>query len=631
MTCLSSLVFASPWWAAALAVAIAVPLLAHLLSRGAARTLAFPATRFVRRAQADIAQFHRPRRLTLLALRAAALAAVVLAFMQPTWQTRAAGPGGPGHVIIVLDRSASMNRYAGGVSLFDDAKRRATDLLAAHAGGLASVVVLDRQPHDLLPEPTRNHDALRAALTAVTPSDERGDAVAAAALVERLIRAGGAEATIHVLTDAQATQWRDVPWPQGAHVQWHRLDASIANVSVRGLTVTPAAPVIGEPVLVTAEATNHGEASADVRIALRNAAERTAVALTLPPGGSQRVAFEATAQTPGEWVLRVGVDDADALAADDEAAAVVTVTERRRVVLVTQADAQDVRTATFYVARALAPTPDGPIKLDVVRPAELSALDGTDPAAFVLCDAGVLTDEAAEALRRRVEGGAGLLAIGAIGVGDLLPMHGLEWEADGGPFALRPPRADELPVFAGGPTAELLRHRYARRARGTLGPEASVLLTFEDGAPAAAWWGVGRGRVALLAMDVAPPSSDFARTPLFLPLLHELLRHVLPQQPHLLAYHPGVAVDAGGRVVDRVGLMTTDAGQAWVGIEREESDLRPLELESWAAQAATEGAGEARRDAPLWPYALMLAVSLLAAESLTLAAARVERGGAADA
>src|SRR3954466_15118724 len=102
--------FLSPLFLVGLA-AIAIPVLVHLIQRERKRVVAFPSLMFVRRIPYQSVRRRRIRHWLLLALRAAALALLVLAFARPFFRESAialAASGGAREVVILLDQSASM-------------------------------------------------------------------------------------------------------------------------------------------------------------------------------------------------------------------------------------------------------------------------------------------------------------------------------------------------------------------------------------------------------------------------------------------------------------------------------------------------------------------------------------------
>src|SRR5437763_16751465 len=92
--------------------AIAIPILIHLIQRERKRIIQLPSLMFVRRIPYQSVRRRRIRHWLLLAMRAAALARIVLAFARPFFRqsalAAAAAAGAARGVVILLDQSARM-------------------------------------------------------------------------------------------------------------------------------------------------------------------------------------------------------------------------------------------------------------------------------------------------------------------------------------------------------------------------------------------------------------------------------------------------------------------------------------------------------------------------------------------
>src|ERR1051325_3208565 len=91
-TRLMRILFSNPLWL--LGALIAVPLLAHLFSRARPRRRDFPSLRLLREGLRRGHSIKRPRDRWLLLLRTLAIAALVLAFLQPLLLSRFASDSG---------------------------------------------------------------------------------------------------------------------------------------------------------------------------------------------------------------------------------------------------------------------------------------------------------------------------------------------------------------------------------------------------------------------------------------------------------------------------------------------------------------------------------------------------------
>src|SRR5947209_3303824 len=126
-----------PWFAAAGAAAVALPLAIHFLTRPRPRRMRLSTIRFVREAMRGRAARSRLRDAVVLALRAAALLLLGWTFARPLPADRAlVSPGAEAAAVraVVLDCSQSMAARAGGSTAFERGRAVAARHLAAPPG-----------------------------------------------------------------------------------------------------------------------------------------------------------------------------------------------------------------------------------------------------------------------------------------------------------------------------------------------------------------------------------------------------------------------------------------------------------------------------------------------------------------
>lgn len=122
--------FLQPVFALA-ALAIAVPIILHLVRRREVRRLTFPAIRYLRRAEQRYARRLRLRHLLLLALRGSIILVAAIAAAGPLIGRGEAGDHQPTALAIILDESQSSSRLLADRSLLDlyvERARRTLDL-----------------------------------------------------------------------------------------------------------------------------------------------------------------------------------------------------------------------------------------------------------------------------------------------------------------------------------------------------------------------------------------------------------------------------------------------------------------------------------------------------------------------
>ena len=616
--------FAHPQWLWVLPVAVGVPLLAHLLSRGGGRRVVFPGTRFLGRAVAGSSRWWRPRRWFVLALRAALLALIVAAFARPIWRGDVLmGWGRPGQqgavgggvaTVIVLDRSASMTRPYRGATLFDEARRRAVRVLGSldASRDRAAVVLLDEAPRSLLPEATGNVSELIQLLGRVEPSHGHGDTDAALRLASVLVRRAAAARThldgtgatdqpsrkvrVELFSDLQASQFQGRWWEHagltGSSWRVHRVGEGARNVAVSQPRLSPVEPIVGQRAEVHVDVAvypdrhpstgDRVDAADPVSVAVDTTFEGRSQTRTveLRPGSVRTVGFTITPRDPGPARLDVGVvAGGDTFDLDNRTGRFFTVRASRRVALVTGADVNDPRRAAYYFARAAAASPDtadpslspvGGVVLEHWRSDEIEQRlagsprsDAADmraelaPSAVVIVEAGGLDPNALIALHRYIKSGGAVVWIvdspeavaalrswtlpgSATGVSPIIPGAGVSWSHNADRH-LAGGRFDDplLSVFEGPARGALMRVTFSTAWLGSIEPASVDLLRYNDGSPALACRWIGAGRLAVFGADLSPGASGLVKGPLFVPLLHQLIRGLTPGPPTPAAPHPG--------------------------------------------------------------------------------------------
>ncbi|MBX3173210.1 MAG: BatA domain-containing protein [Gemmatimonadaceae bacterium] len=197
--------FLAPW-ALLMAAAAAVPLLLHLLRRRTGTRVEFPAVRYLLRAEKEHAREVRLRNFLLMMLRVAIVLAVAMAMARPIGVFPGVGHP-PTAVALVVDNSlSSAAAGADGPALtrLIDAARAV--LASAGSADAVTLVTADGEASTGAPE------ELQRMLDALRPLDGAGDVAAALDRARTVLAASEQpERRLVLLTDAQASQWRDIP------------------------------------------------------------------------------------------------------------------------------------------------------------------------------------------------------------------------------------------------------------------------------------------------------------------------------------------------------------------------------------------------------------------------------------
>lgn len=111
------------------AAAALIPLIIHLFSRRRVKIVEFSSLKHLKAMQRRQVRRLKIRQLLLLLLRMLIILMVVLAFARPTTESGSVGAHATVSAVVLLDNSASMNRYVSDGNLFDLAKDRTAELI----------------------------------------------------------------------------------------------------------------------------------------------------------------------------------------------------------------------------------------------------------------------------------------------------------------------------------------------------------------------------------------------------------------------------------------------------------------------------------------------------------------------
>lgn len=197
--------FLAPFWLA-LAAAVAVPLLIHLMRRRIGMRVDFPAARYLARAEREHSRTLRIRNLLLMLLRVLAILAIAIAAARPVARWVGAGHA-PTAIAIVVDNSLSASVVVNGHPMLDQFKGMARDVLAsANSADRLWLVTIDGK--------VRGGSAatLRDELNRLEAVGGAGDPAAALGRAIGVVRSSGLEARqIALVTDGQRTEWQHTP------------------------------------------------------------------------------------------------------------------------------------------------------------------------------------------------------------------------------------------------------------------------------------------------------------------------------------------------------------------------------------------------------------------------------------
>lgn len=624
----------------ALAAAVAVPLLLHLLQRHQGPRVVFPALRYLRRAETEHARRIRLRQLLLMLLRVAVLVLIAGAAARP--YLRAAGAAHqPTAVVIVLDNSMSTSVVMRDRRVLDELKDRA--LVTLDDAETEDLFWLMRAGSPWEPawpgDPTLTARRVRETVS----SSAAADLIAALDRARAILATGaqGRATEIQLLTDMQATnlvggvESRD--WP--TIITWTGLEPPPDNVAIEAVEVGGGVtPIAGQRSTVAVLVTGRSTAdSVNVRLTVD---DRVIAATTTLTGAASILSLPA-----GEiGFLRGWVEkDPDAVRPDDR---------RYFATRVAPPPAYSVSGTLGLVDEALAVleragrirSADPPVADAALLPGA-RGIDAAEPAQSVIV---LPPDSAIElpAVNRRIA------------------AAGVPWQ-----FETGPDRGDaQLDMGAGEAAAlralETVRITVAYRLIPQQGAASdSVLLRLTDGSP----WAVrgtraGGGRYVVFASPFSTDASTLPTSTALVPLLDRLFgawiagRPVvteavpgqeigLPERADAVRSPDGTIEPATGtiRLTGDAGVYTILHGDSTVGMVAVnppalESDLRRADLrrlhdalpgaeiigadraDEWRARIFRERVGR-----EIWRFLVLATVALLAIEALVAAAGATSR------
>lgn len=700
--------FANPVFISALAL-VGVPLAIHMLTLRTPKRILFPTVRFIKRAEASQSALFRLRHWILLALRTLLVLLLVFTFLRPVLTkgmlTPPAQAATGNTTIVILDNSMSMGWQGSSMSPFDRGRQTAHRIIAdAGSDELLNLIIASGAPTSTFKEPSGGAFLLKQDLEKAKPTLERANIDAALAEAARQFSAmKNPSGALNVITDGQRTNWSSVrmpTFPKDVEIIFHTAsDAHAENVAVTEITVQPPEPAVGEEVTVSCKVANYSTRARSIPVTLSLHDEKDwEQTLELEPNASGAAQVRFRALRGGVFSGHAQIAE-DGLAGDDRRSFSFTVQERVRVVVVSREDAQDFKRGLIYLLRAISPrgesASDGVIA-EVAHPDRLDKFTLATAQVVLLHGADALSGAAVDALHDYLSNGGGLIWF-VSGAGDKDSLANLaakfgedfQWPVRYGMPLDRGIPNSEAALFSQANFDHPLLRRFRDRAdiaeigflryfaTERIKDRGQVLMKFNDDTVAIAKSNAGVGQVLLCNFSPAREASDLSRHPVFLPLIHEMIRHMRPEGAVRRSYEPGGSFAATVSMNEQIGelavydptgerinaAIATQQSEAMVFCPRaeqagiyeirsgdttlsavavnpdsRESDLAPLDETALAALVhvghdrilsgdanSAEALGRLMEGRPIWHYLLLAALLFLAIEQL-LALRWMKRG-----
>ena len=673
--------FLTPFFLAGLA-ALAIPVVIHLIQRERKRVIEFPSLMFVRRIPYQSVRRRRIRHWLLLVLRAVAMALIVAAFARPFLRQGAAAAvvgGGARDIVILLDRSASMG-YGDHWNRARDAARAVVRSMGAD--DRATLVLFGRNAEEHM-RATSDRARLEEAITAARVSSGATRYGPALKLAESILGRSPLKRRQTVLiSDFQKTGWsgsEEVRFGDDKRLSTVSIGADrTANLSVPSVSLGRSAFSGQERIAVTAGLSNRGdEGLKDVPVTLTvDGHELQTEHATVAAHTSGSVTFAPfTLAAPNvRGMVRAG---SDVLPADNTFHFVLAPIAPVSLVIVNGVDGGERADASLFLSKALSIGTTPTFRVDVTSAGRLAPTSFDRHAVVILNDTMFPPAGGAGALKRFVERGGGLLVVAGDrsswpqGEAELLPGK------LGAPVDRTAGRSGSLgfldyshpvfEVFKAPRSGDFSAAHIFRYRAFEAGPTDRVIARYDDGAVAAAERKVGSGRVIVWTSPLDDTWTDIGVKPVFLPLVHQLVRHLAHYEASTSWFTVGQVLDLAARAktkADRIavtpagerisqagsrpneGLLELDEQGIYevrstgaangqpealaVNLDPAESDLTPLDPRELVAtvtgRATPPGPAEpvaqqemtreeAERRQGLWWYLLLAGLLLLAAET----------------
>lgn len=520
-------------------VALAVPVIIHLVHRQHPDGKAFPSLMFLQQIPVKTQRKQRIRHWLLFLMRCLAIALFVLAFARPMFDgadEAAALAGGGRDLVIVLDRSYSMSyggRWADGVA----AAQRVIDGLGPE--DRAALVMVDREA-TAVTLPTIERTELSTALGRQAVTARGTNFAPGLQLAGRLLRESDfPHREVVLISDFQEVGWsrdNDLRLPDGVRFTAVPLADEVApNLAIANVTLAPEPRGDREQVVVSARLLNRGLTRAEVEATFElNGQAIQSTTVSVGGRGTETVVFQSALvpESPGRGIVRL---TGDGVPADDVFHFVLSAGRALPVLVLEGAGARP--NQSLFLTRALNVGSQPAFRVTVKPAGAFRATDLDGIEVVVLNDAPFPGGQAGTALRAFVEAGGGLL----VAFGD----RPTPWPADA--LDLLPgqvgPRVDRLDdgggvltnlefghpvfeVFSAPRSGDFSAGRVYRYRRFNAINSDAVVARFDDGGTALAGHSVGDGRVLVWTTTLDTYWNDLGIQPAFVPFLHETVKYL---------------------------------------------------------------------------------------------------------
>ncbi len=550
---------------------LVIPVVVHLTRKRKAQVVEFPSLMFLERVPFQEDSRRRIQHWLLFLLRALAIALIVAAFARPFLEDEdiaAGGGGGPREVVILVDQSYSM-----GVGDHWDGALEAAREVVRGLGPLdrASLVFFAHNA-TVSVRSSADRDRLMAALDTVELSDESTSYGPGLKLAQTILEETDLPGRELVLIgDFQRAGWtgdEGVSLPSGSVVTPVNL-SSPASPNHAVASVNLARQRVGgrDRITPTARLTRvGGEAEEAVEAVLElGGMEIQRQPVTLPANGATNVIFDPFNVSQEFTKGSVRIAEADGLVPDNAQFFVLS-PGRAISVLVLESGGRR-GASSLFLTEALSISEEGAFEVTVKASGGVSSSELGSTSVVVVNDRPLPGGDGAEAVRRFVEEGGGLVVLMGEGFRWPSELAGLLPGAYTEPRDRRSGRGGRLgyldfthpvfEIFRGPRSGDFSGAQFFRaRELQIADPEnTQILARYDDGSVALAETMVGEGRVLVWTSTLDNYWNDLAQQPVFLPFIHQLVRYASGRTEAVSSFPAGQILDVtNARAMATAGL-----------------------------------------------------------------------------
>lgn len=574
------MVFLTPLFLIGLLAAL-IPVAIHLIRREKPPKVMFSTIRFLKKTSKKLVLFQHLQQIALLLLRAAVIVLLVLAFARPLFNQSVARllDADPQSAVILLDLSMSMRWQDN----FDQAKVEALAVVDRLSGGDELGLIAFSGAAEVVRELDTENGQLRELIESF---DEPGFGSTRyypnLRLADQMLEDSRYEnRAIYLISDFQEVglQGADESWKLAPGVALYLIDVGSADSENLVLTDVRSPEQLLEDsaqqqILARVRSTGTQYlGSGEVSLSLNGQmVDRRPVDLT--DRSEQVVTFAVDFEAEGDYVgeIRIAGDDF----ADDNAYYFTVDVLPKINVLLVNGEASDnwFDDEGHWFGLAVSGTDSSPFSLQTIDPAELSAAAMRQSDVVALLNVGELTSSQAAALGEYVVNGGSLL----IAPGDRVDERAFNQQLG----EISPARLEQVGLLGRDdylviadydrrhPILRPLGSDWSARFQGhwrlTPSEDAKVLMQFDNTEAALVEKDVGEGKVLLFASSLDLEWNNLALQGLFLPFVHETLRHLVRSEAGQSAYEIGDSINLA-RFVSDADVAVQDANGRSVSLE----------------------------------------------------------------